>query len=828
MFKKLFEITYKKKNFLLLATEEHRITFLEIDKDGNLKYPEYSDFIELYEIYNNHDIKYEEKTVKYKEKVNWKGMLLSVIVSTGIYGGAINLVLRPNTRSLELIGQTITQEVYSNRSDLSTYYEDEVTREDVINAIQNNPNIEDYYKEIAIRVMDANIAQDPNINLRIYYENMNDLKITIVPKISLRSWLNSDYAGWFDSLKCEISLQEEYAKNENVVAHELNHAMYCLYTHNEDHVIRLNEDHGDSLMEAMTNRIIENEFGYHGSYEIQQKVLDFLMNCADEFDYSTYNKYGISALIEELKEKYPEVDIDYIVDYMDAMTKTYHHSEMIQMKTKNYNFIMNELLKLAKANINVDNPYDEFERFLELISKEEDIHTIEQYFREYNQVLQEKGIAIANTYEMYQMILKKDVREFFKGKTDEEKKELLDKIFNELRNNINREKLYSNFYLFDSILSKVDYGSYSTLEEYRRRYDEQIVKNGYLTAEQIGQIRSMVGIAKDGDSLYWVYKRGDVFDGVFQNRSFKMIAIDGNFDFVTDNESGLIVDGEINNILFDYSNFFEMDQDRLLTLIANNPELEEFYKNDNKKALIEQLHIFDDTIYNTFENGEKAFDTITPDMTVEIGFDENKEIGLILRDKDHVIYGTCQRFSSIPVKIPYQIYSNLVERMSTQGYTTIESIISPEYFKKIRTDFLEYLLPSVYVNYVEEKDENNEGKKKAQYDFREPTIVKIDENTYTSRDIYVYIDFEKTKEDILERITLHIPGENIFLGNYSDMSYRGKYLLNNLFLDELFEELGIQPTYDNVYEYSREELINTITSILFSENEIIEEKSIKK
>ena len=60
------------------------------------------------------------------------------------------------------------------------------------------------------------------------------------------------------------------------------------------------------------------------------------------------------------------------------------------------------------------------------------------------------------------------------------------------------------------------------------------------------------------------------------------------------------------------------------------------------------------------------------------------------------------------------------------------------------------------------------------------------------------------------------------------MSYRGKYLLNNLFLDELFEELGIQPTYDNVYEYSREELINTITSILFSDNEIIEEKSIKK
>ena len=271
MFKKLFEIEYKKKTFLLLSTMDHRFTFLEIDKKGKLQYPQLADFVELNEIYNNHDILYEEKTIKYKEKVNWKGMLLSVLVSAGIYGGAVNLILRPNLRSIELFGQTITQPIMTNRSELTSYYDEEIARDDVINVINNNPNLDDYYKEIAIRVMDANIAQDPNINLRIYYENMKDMRVIIVPKISVQSVLNSEYAGWFTPLNCEISLKEEYAKNDRVVSHEFNHAMYCLYTHNGDHVIRLTETHGDSMMEAMTNRLLEEEFGYNSSYKIQQR-----------------------------------------------------------------------------------------------------------------------------------------------------------------------------------------------------------------------------------------------------------------------------------------------------------------------------------------------------------------------------------------------------------------------------------------------------------------------------------------------------------------------------------------------------------------------------
>lgn len=816
MFKVLFTIEYHNKQFLLLSTKEHRITFLEIKKN-QLIYPQYEDFMELNKIYNIHEVLYSGKEMNYTEKVNWKGFLLSVVVSVGIVGGVKSAVVHTYEKTLELIGKPKYETVMKTRENIDDYYDGIITREDVVKVIEENSNISEEYKKIAIKVLDTNIEQDPEINLRVYYENLKTLQIQIVPKGSPERVFTHNYAGAFYPYTRTICINEEYKDSESVVAHEFNHTVYTFADRKGTETIDLFEYYGHSLVEAMTEQIIEKEYGDHNVYTEQQQLLNFLMKYCDNFNYEIYNKYGIEALIKELKEKYPNIDIDYIIDYMDAYTTSSHFSKTIKMIPMNYKAYLDELFKIAITKIDKDNPYKAFESFLKIIIDKDKI-LIEKYINEYNQVLTENNISKNNKIYLYN-IIEKEKGYHLKERTPEEQKAFIDELFQESLENIgNYNNIYESFYIFSSFFRNANIEN-NILEEYHQKYEETIINKGFITKEQMQDVKSIIGLVKDGEDLYWIYDRGNIFDSINKEKYFEIITLQNEFHAVTTDELGFKKELVLNKGYFKYKNITDFKQEEIISWIAHHKDTPNIHSIENKQKIANDLNYFDNRQYNMFENGIKAFEKITPDLIVEIGITEKNDIGLILRNSSKVIYGTCKGLNSIIVTFPYELFSSLVNEDDGVTYNTIESIISEKYLNRIDSNILEYLSPNIKIS------NNDISNTDVNYIFEEPKVLKVDDKVGTSKDVYTYINFEKTPEDIIESMYVNIFGEDIYICDLHDVKAKKGIIEDRGFLDTYLDVMNIEPTYDNTYQLTKEEIINIIREGLgLQEQEIGQKK----
>lgn len=385
MFKKLFTIKYHEKEFVILLASDGRKTFLEV-KHGHLEFPEYHDFCYLHNIFNNpSEYLPTIKKLTFKEKVRLKSalLLLTTIPYSYIAHSNINLFgkfeekLSPY-QQIEII------------TDLDAFYESvTITREDCIEAINNNDSIAPEYKEIAIMALDNNLKIAPNINLRVFYENVVDLKIISVDSHSLKNKINLYAAACYNPGENTIYLSDSISKF--TIIHEFNH-IFCHLIDDDKRICVHGSTLGRSLEEAMTDKITasiidRSEVPYSNEY----RLLNFYMKCLPGYDYDAYYKEGISGLITMLKESFPGVDIDYLINFSDAMTNAeLKMSEFIRLYEQNE--FLDELFKICLRSIKKDNLFESFNNFMDLISYNDTSYL--KYFDEYiDYLLQEKYIS---------------------------------------------------------------------------------------------------------------------------------------------------------------------------------------------------------------------------------------------------------------------------------------------------------------------------------------------------------------------------------------------------------------------------------------------------
>lgn len=400
MFKKLFAITYNNKKFLILVDENHRKTFLEVASDGKYIYPTYEDYLALYDIYNNHnyDILCDLRKLSYKEAVKYKlGVLL---VAAGIYGFCLGSAIKADVDA-KTLNISYTQQVKEVSRDSETlaqlYGNDWITRDDVIRVINENDNLSERYKQIAIETMDNLLSLDSNVNLRIYYENMKDVKITELTYDELVKKINASAAGCYFRQSNEIYLTTEYLGDYAIAAHEFTHSAFSLSDVIDGQRIVIGDDFGYSLNEAMTQRIIANKWGNNGAYDLQQVLLDFFLTNMTDFKYHTYNEESIIGIIDDLKAEYPDVDIDYLIDFIDTLTTSQQTFKDIQNICEVPEF-SDELFKIAIKNINRNVIYQSFNSFMEIFKENMDIAFYNKYFDLYNKELISQGFITETIY----------------------------------------------------------------------------------------------------------------------------------------------------------------------------------------------------------------------------------------------------------------------------------------------------------------------------------------------------------------------------------------------------------------------------------------------
>ena len=293
--KELFRINYKNKNIIILLDNQNKKVFLEEKEDGALVCPPIGIFIELYKIYNIKDeTLYETKKEKLIKNKSIKRSILEIV--------KIYAIVIPLTLSSIKINDMFTREnyVYSEQYKiLNELYPKKVTKEDVIEVINNNPNLTEEYKKIAKDQLEEFLIKDPAMNLRIYYENMKDIIVDDnVPELLMS--LHGEYVvGYYSARDNKIGLLS--GVDDKTKMHEFAHAGHCFFLEIGEKVIIINDFSGRSLSEAMNNKMISVTDQEPHSYHNEAYLLDFFMENVDNYNVHSYTEYGNIDDVQALK-----------------------------------------------------------------------------------------------------------------------------------------------------------------------------------------------------------------------------------------------------------------------------------------------------------------------------------------------------------------------------------------------------------------------------------------------------------------------------------------------------------------------------------------------
>ena len=896
MFKKLFTINYNGKRFLILVTNDHRKTFLEVTNDGKYIYPELGDFLALNQIYNNYDytIKYENnyerlpRYVSYTERIREKSALLLLLCTTYVFAiKSIADIDRENNQ----VKLSYVQEYQMTERDtqaLYSIYGSKITREDVIDVINNNSNIPSEYKKIAIEVMDTNLKLDPEADLRIYYENMIDNAVIFETESEMNEDGTMNRSAYFSLKDHNVHLMEISDTIKREAIHEYTHAFHELIDQVDKNAVYVHETFGYSLAEAMTEKISNNVedcgLSYYG---VQQMFLNYFMNNVTNFNYHIYNQRGITALIQELKEKYPDVDIDYLVDCLDTYTTSQLYKLCEEYDLFSDEEFCNELFKIAIRNIDKDDIYGSFDEFKKLLGP-----SIQKYLDLYNKELVTRGFIQKDTLDLINEInsvclidekfyfaisdteyldyngekirideskkaiflsIKDDVREklicncvvsgqnvyslnniklLFRNNrfyselgiplyTNEEKTAIMDSLLKLGTSNLNPKDLYSGLYPIYCFINYdlcYDYNLASGVyNEYIKRYDNEVVNHGFISNEQIELIRNTLAIAKCNENIYLLNNND------FINYSASLLSIkDTEFGyryrcFMLDNDFELSVHDEnnskVNSDIFELILLGDGTRNKLIQYVVDN-DIKNVVSNNFLNDLDKQFGLFESKKINTYSDGKTAFEEVNDNMYLEIGYNENGNVGLQLFDGDELIYGSCKRLRAPIVRIPFKTYIQLI---NCEEYNYLDEIISVEALSSISERFLKYYIPSLDMDYQKVQKEHD-GTLYTDYEtiykFSEPIKIIVDGNEYSSRSIYM---FENIERDLI----LHLPdGNNIIMGNLDNASYWFASDFNFYFdfFDSYLKYLNIFPNDNGKYNFTKDEIIQIVSSYINAEN----------
>ncbi len=574
--KKLFDIKYNNKNFTIFLSSNKRKVFLEKDETGKYEYPLFEDFKVLNSIYNIHNpFIFYDKNIFFKEKVRLASGILAVVVAATAIKGLVNIKYQVSDNEVNLVyddtnlGNT---QVFSN-----TKYLDEilgytsVTKEEIYKAIDDNTNLDKYYKIFAKSLVNKYLEEVPNADLRIFYENIKTLKIVEIDDPAI---LGDKIAGNYDTFNNQINLIN--GALINTIYHELAHVTQEFYVGSEQGVIFRYTDNS-ALNEAMNNKIV-SLFTLPTSYQSEGLLLDYLLLFVD-YSLEDYNKYGIDELINRLKEKYPDIDFDYISEFINTLSDT-QKTLGYDISITNSREYLDELFKLCLKNVNLNNPYKSLTNFIKILENNDEL--INAYLDKYNNYL--KDLSCEN------IITKEELNSINK----------LYKDYEYVTINDNQPYLCG---VIDSKLSLLNYYGNTPIS-----MDDMIYINNLDTYIKINYLNY-----KDiyGTQEFWINMVND--NKLIKDYMYKKIPIYNNGEFLSeeylqDLEVGISKDN--GNIKFEL--FKTSDMIDLQNYVARIPLLDylKLYNFNDKlelsyvfniaylKGVEERLNLFDDVVIN--------------------------------------------------------------------------------------------------------------------------------------------------------------------------------------------------------------------------------------
>ena len=392
MYKYLFDINYNNKVFSIFLGENNHKAFLE-SKNGKYYYPLYDDFLYLNKRYNEKSfICCKPEKFNFKEKVMIKSTAVALALIT--LNTVTNIKSKPQKISDTQIDQSrsmieqmlenqnnvhVSENKITSKEDIDKYlgYE-QVSKEDIFLAIDNNENIsadnKAKFKEIVNKVSE----KSSDFDFRIFYENVKTIVIEEMSSSEISKEYGLGVGGCYILKENKIVYSTDFG--QSALYHEMCHTLFNYYRNDNGKIVYKYDDNGFALSEALNSKVT-NYIVSDYSYPYQNAVLDFLLINLP-YSLTEYNYQGIEGYKIKLQKEYPSVDFDFIFNLLDTFTSTQNDFNISINLDKSPAFF-DELFNLVKINLD---SYPYFENICKVYANES---VYEKYKSEY-QVLMEQ------------------------------------------------------------------------------------------------------------------------------------------------------------------------------------------------------------------------------------------------------------------------------------------------------------------------------------------------------------------------------------------------------------------------------------------------------
>ena len=273
-----------------------------------------------------------------------------------------------------------------------------------IEVINNNPKISEKFKPLAIKYCEDIFKKYPNIELRPFYRNLQNLEVVECTENELLkvSW-NIDSRGCYvrDEDKIYVLKDKEYKEKTwdyQVIYHELSHCLRdSIYT-DENGVRTSIQFSGLNYYdipnaEALNSLFAVSLFDYEEkdiSYQLQSNTHKLMIECMDNYDLSDYVNHSMTYYAMKLDEY--NHDDNYATKILALMNAQYedYHDDKVEANQSEYYPIYDYVSKMYLGkHLNANMSYDEakavMDDFLDklLFDVPEEYHFDKNHFYEY-------------------------------------------------------------------------------------------------------------------------------------------------------------------------------------------------------------------------------------------------------------------------------------------------------------------------------------------------------------------------------------------------------------------------------------------------------------
>ena len=290
-----------------------------------------------------------------------------------------------------------------------------VSKEKLKQTVKENDSINEQFKKLINEYIDAVTSKYPDIDLRIFYENLKDLKVVECDRMKmLEKTLNGDANGCYVAKENTIYVFEgkQYEKGTwdyQVIYHELSHCLRTRHFDKDDKHYRLvfenSKFYNTTMSEALNSIFAVSLLGYEEkdvAYQLQSNIHSVMLDSMDNYSLSDYVNHSSTYYAKKLDEFNGETNrATTILTLMELQYKDYHSDE-IKVEQQEFYPIYEYVSKMYyKKKLNSNMSYEEARKVAdELVARitfdvpeEYNIDT-EYFYKYFNEYCKNIGISV--------------------------------------------------------------------------------------------------------------------------------------------------------------------------------------------------------------------------------------------------------------------------------------------------------------------------------------------------------------------------------------------------------------------------------------------------